>query len=49
MRDQRVLDMFDRVEVLESTAEAVILSRAIGNVKPMGDEVIKELIGAFLS
>ncbi|MCP5534271.1 MAG: class II aldolase/adducin family protein [Akkermansiaceae bacterium] len=43
-----ILDAFDRLEVLESTAEAVILSRSIGEVTPMGDEVIDELIGAFL-
>ncbi|NQX02318.1 class II aldolase/adducin family protein [bacterium] len=44
-----ILDAFDRLEVLESTAEAVILSRAIGEVQPMGEQVIDELIGAFLS
>ena len=44
-----ILDAFDRLEVLESTAEAVILSGSIGEVQPMGDEVIDELIGAFLT
>lgn len=44
-----ILDAFDRLEVLESTAEAVILSRSIGQVTPMGGEVIDELIAAFLS
>jgi L-fuculose-phosphate aldolase len=44
-----ILDAFDRLEVLESTAEAVILSRALGEVQPMGDAVIKELVAAFLS
>jgi len=44
-----ILDAFDRLEVLESTAEAVILSRSLGEVRPMGDEVIDELIQAFLS
>jgi L-fuculose-phosphate aldolase len=44
-----ILDAFDRLEVLESTAEAVILSRSIGEVQPMADQVIDELIGAFLS
>ena len=44
-----ILDAFDRLEVLESTAEAVILSRSIGEVRPMGDEVIDELVQAFLS
>ncbi len=43
-----ILDAFDRLEVLESTAEAVILSRALGEVRPMADEVIHELIEAFL-
>ncbi len=43
-----ILDAFDRLEVLESTAEAVILSRSLGEVRPMGDEVIEELIQAFL-
>jgi L-fuculose-phosphate aldolase len=43
-----ILDAFDRLEVLESTAEAVILSRSLGEVQPMGDEVIDELIEAFL-
>jgi L-fuculose-phosphate aldolase len=43
-----ILDAFDRLEVLESTAEAVILSRAIGEVKPMPAAVIDELIAAFL-
>ncbi len=44
-----ILDAFDRLEVLESTAEAVILSRSIGEVRPMGPEVIDELVEAFLS
>ena len=43
-----ILDAFDRLEVLESTAEAVILSRSLGEVRPMGDDVIEELIQAFL-
>lgn len=44
-----ILDAFDRLEVLESTAEALILSRSLGEVKPMGSEVIDELVRAFLS
>jgi L-fuculose-phosphate aldolase len=44
-----ILDAFDRLEVLESTAEAVILSRGLGEVRPMGDDVIDELVQAFLS
>lgn len=42
-----VLDTFDRLEVLESTAEAVINARAIGKVSAMSDEVIDELCTAF--
>lgn len=42
-----VLDAFDRLEVLESTAEAVINSRAIGDVQRMSDEIIEELVRAF--
>lgn len=43
-----VLDAFDRLEVLESTAEALINSRPLGPVVPMPDEVIEELKQAFL-
>ena len=42
-----VLDAFDRLEVLESTAEAVINAKAIGHVAPMPDHVIDELRTAF--
>jgi L-fuculose-phosphate aldolase len=42
-----VLDAFDRLEVLESTAEAVINSRAIGEVHRMSDATIAELVEAF--
>ncbi len=42
-----VLDAFDRLEVLEATAEAVINSRAIGPVHRMSDTVIEELVRAF--
>jgi L-fuculose-phosphate aldolase len=44
-----ILDAFDRLEVLESTAEAVILSRALGEVRPMDGAVIDELVRAFLA
>jgi L-fuculose-phosphate aldolase len=44
-----ILDAFDRLEVLESTAEAVILSTALGDVHPMDNAVIDELIAAFLT
>ncbi len=43
-----ILDAFDRLEVLESTAEAMINSRPIGTMVPMSDQAINELIAAFL-
>ena len=42
-----VLDAFDRLEVLEATAEAVINARGIGDVSAMPDVVIRELREAF--
>ncbi len=42
-----VLDTFDRLEVLESTAEAVINARAVGEVSVMSEDVISELRDAF--
>ena len=42
-----VLDAFDRLEVLESTAEAMINSRTLGKMVPMSDAVIAELEDAF--
>jgi L-fuculose-phosphate aldolase len=42
-----VLDAFDRLEVLESTAEAVINARSIGKVSAMPDAVIQELCQEF--
>jgi L-fuculose-phosphate aldolase len=42
-----ILDAFDRLEVLESTAEALINSRSLGRVAPMSERVIKELAAAF--
>lgn len=42
-----VLDAFDRLEVLEATAEAVINAQAIGTVSAMSDTVIDELKQAF--
>ena len=42
-----VLDAFDRLEVLESTAEAIINARAIGEVAAMPEAVIRELREAF--
>lgn len=43
-----VLDAFDRLEVLEATAEAIINSHLLGPIVPMGDEAIAELTAAFL-
>lgn len=42
-----ILEAFDRLEVLESTAEAVVNSRLLGEVNSMSDEVIVELDKAF--
>jgi L-fuculose-phosphate aldolase len=42
-----VLEAYDRLEVLESTAEALINCRAIGELAPMSDKVISELATAF--
>ncbi|RMF39806.1 MAG: class II aldolase/adducin family protein [Planctomycetota bacterium] len=42
-----VLDAFDRLEVLESTAEALVNARAVGQVSTMSDAVIDELRAAF--
>ena len=42
-----VLDAFDRLEVLEATAEAIIQSQPLGAITPMNDSVIDELLKAF--
>ena len=42
------LDAFDRLEVLESTAEALINARSVGALTPMGEEVVSELRRAFM-
>jgi L-fuculose-phosphate aldolase len=42
-----VLDAFDRLEVLETTAEAMINSRPLGEMVPMSDQAIAELNEAF--
>ncbi|MET0622129.1 MAG: class II aldolase/adducin family protein [Pyrinomonadaceae bacterium] len=44
-----VLEAFDRLEVLESTSEALVNSRLIGEVAPMSDDVIDDLKRAFAS
>ena len=38
---------FDRLEVLEATAEAIINSRAIGSLQPLSDQVTKDLDRVF--
>jgi L-fuculose-phosphate aldolase len=42
-----VLEAFDRLEVLESTAEALINAQALGSLAPMSDDVVAELERAF--
>jgi L-fuculose-phosphate aldolase len=42
-----VLDAFDRLEVLEATAAAVIASRPLGELAPMNDQQLSELRNAF--
>jgi L-fuculose-phosphate aldolase len=42
-----ILDTFDRLEVLETTAEAIINSRLLGEIAPMSEAVISELRTAF--
>jgi L-fuculose-phosphate aldolase len=41
------LEAFDRLEVLESTAEALINARSLGDLAPLGDVAIDELEAAF--
>ncbi len=42
-----ILEAYDRLEVLEATAEAIINSRALGQMAPMPDNVIQDLETAF--
>jgi L-fuculose-phosphate aldolase len=42
-----VLEAFDRLEVLESTAEALINCRALGTLQPLSADVTRELDQAF--
>ena len=42
-----ILEAFDRLEVLESTAEAIINCRAVGTLRPMSDSVTRDLDAAF--
>jgi len=43
-----LLEAFDRLEVMESTAEAIINSKAIGTLSKMPEEVIRDLDRVFL-
>jgi L-fuculose-phosphate aldolase len=43
-----VLDAFDRLEVLEATAAAVLAARPLGTLTPMSDERIEELRHAWM-
>ncbi len=49
MIGKNVLDTFDRLEVLESTASALIDAQILGKVHPMGQSAITELEKAFFS
>ena len=42
-----VLDAFDRLEVLETTAEAIINARHLGSIRAMPDAVVADLRKAF--
>lgn len=42
-----VLGAFDRLEVVESTAEAIINCRALGSMAPLSDEAVRELEAGF--
>ena len=42
-----MLEAFDRLEVLEATAEALMLSRSLGSLVPMPAEALAELRKAF--
>ena len=42
-----VLEAYDRLEVLESTAEALINARALGALSPLSDDVIRALEESF--
>jgi L-fuculose-phosphate aldolase len=43
-----ILEAYDRLEVLDSTAQAILDCRAIGERAPMPDEVIRELEKVFM-
>ena len=44
-----ILEAYDRLEVLESTAEAILNCRAIGELAPMPEEATRQLEKTFLS
>jgi L-fuculose-phosphate aldolase len=44
-----ILEAYDRLEVLESTAEAIINCHALGAITPMPEEVTRELDRVFLA
>ena len=44
-----VLEAFDRLEVLESTAEAIINCRAVGSLMPLSESITRELDQAFFA
>jgi L-fuculose-phosphate aldolase len=44
---KNVPDAFDRLEVLEATAEALVLSRPLGSVVPMSTSAIEEMRRVF--
>ena len=43
-----ILEAFDRLEVLESTAEAIINCHTVGTLSPMPESVTRELDRVFL-
>ena len=43
-----ILEAFDRLEVLESTAEAIINCKGLGSLTPMPPEITRELDRVFL-
>jgi L-fuculose-phosphate aldolase len=44
-----ILEAYDRLEVLESTAETLINCRALGTLAPMSDDATRQLEKTFLS
>jgi len=44
---RNVLDAFDRLEVLDATASAILRGRVLGPLTPMPPEVIEELTAAY--